>query len=173
MNFYFVDRDLRMLMDEAFDPETGELVMDEAEFQKRYAYLAEKKENILEDTALVVKEEAKMVKAIKEEIDSLKKRLEAHEKRMNRNESLLMEYSNCENFETEKVAVKFRPSERVYIEDDEKFVQWAIEHCNLDLITHKEKITDEPNRVAIKKWLKNGATSEFAELQHHMNVSIA
>ena len=64
MNFYFVDRDLRMLMDEAFDPETGELVMDEAEFQKRYAYLASKKENILEDTALVVKEEAKMVKAL-------------------------------------------------------------------------------------------------------------
>ena len=173
MNFYFVDRDLRTLMDEAFDPETGELVIDEDEFQRRYAYLAGKLDNIKEDTALIVKEEDKMIGEIKAEIESLKKRLDAHEKRKARNETLLKEYCNCENFETGKVAVKFRPSERVVISDDNAFVKWAIENCHLDLTTHKEKITDEPNRVAIKKWLKTGATSELASIVQNMNVSIS
>lgn len=171
MNIYFVDRDLRQLMDNAFDPDTGELLMEEEEFTREYNKLMAKKENILEETALLVKEDSAMIDAIKAEIESLNKRLAFHEKRKARNENFVMEFSGCENFETPRIAVKFRPSERVIIDNADGFVKWAIANGKTDLVTHTEKITDTPNRVAIKKWLKGGATSEFAELRGFMNMS--
>ena len=71
-------------------------------------------------------------------------------------------------FEGQSAAISFRKSEAVEFANQDLFVVWAAE-CHNDLLTYK---APEPNKTAIKQYLKAGGTLQGATLVERQNISI-
>lgn len=162
---YEINQDIEALLDAVTDPETGEIVdMDclEGLFIER-----EKK---LEHVALYGKNIRAEKNAVKAEIDELTKRY----KRLSRSEEGVEMYLekalNGERFSTGKVDCTFRESESADV--DPEFIEWAYAQ-DTDMsgfIKHKE--SDEPDKMAIKKFLKQGGKLEYCRLVKKKNLTI-
>lgn len=165
---YEINQELIEFLENGFnlacvDMETGEI--DE---QKAAEYLealqiewTEKVENI----ALYIKNLDAEAEAIKEEEKSLKARREAKEKKAERLREYLktsMLTSNKQKFETAKVALSFRASKSVIIDDME----------NLDKSYITEKVTYSADKTAIKKAIESGWTVEGARIEVNQNLQI-
>lgn len=157
MSLYKIDRELESLV----DPETGELL----DFE-RFAELRMERERKIEDIALWHKNEVMEAKAIREEELALAERRKAHEKRAESLRNYLAELLCGEKFETPRVAVTYRRSEAVEV--DGNFVAWAaLGHG--DLLTQR---APEPNKTAIKQYLKGGGECPHAALVVRRNMGV-
>ena len=161
---YEIDKDLEDLLEQAIDPETGEVVIDE----EALADLQMEREKKIEGIALYVKDCRAEASMIKEEISNLKKRMDTLIRKADGAEGFIAKNLNGMKFSTPKVECSFRKSESVDVDED--FCRWAFEHGKYEVITHKE--SDEPNKAKIKQILKNGGWLEHCKLVEKMNISI-
>ena len=162
MKLYEIDRALEEALEKAFDPETGEILNEDAfaDLEGLEAARVDK----LEACAIMVKQYAADAEAIKAEIKALTQRARVAS---NKADSLktYMERSIApgEALKTPRVAIGWRRSEGVTF--DESFDVRALPE-------ELTKTTVEPNKTAIKAALKQGETVPGAFLETRQNLQI-
>lgn len=129
--------------------------------------IEEKADNI----ACIIKSLTAEVEAIKAEKKRLSDRIEAKEKRVKQLESYLANTiiaAGIDNIETARNKLTFRKSERVVIDNESAFVEWAKEH-NDSLLTYKQP---EISKKAVKEVLSSGVILDGARIENCMNLQI-
>ena len=159
MTLYQIDAAIENLI----DPETGEIIDDAA-----FDALEMERDTKLENTALYAKNMKALIAAITAEKQALDARLNVAKNTLIRLETLLSDHLGGQKFETPKVKISYRNSERVEIENLEEFIHWA-ERWNDSLLKYK---SPEPDKTVIKLAIKNGFTIKGAELVKCANMQI-
>lgn len=160
MNLYWVDNAIYKLYDEFVDPDTGELTDPEA-FAARYAELSISREEIIENTLLMYKNCIADAAAIAEEIKVLKERKDAIERKAERFKTDAADALGGEKFQTAKVAVAWRPSTAVEVDESlcpKKYM--------------RKKVVIAPDKLSITAALKAGAKIKGCKLVERMNMSV-
>ena len=159
MRLWQIDERINKILENDFyiDEETGEVFLTE-DLDKLDVERTEKIENV----ALYVKNLKYEAEAIKSEIDNLKSRAEIKNKKAEKLTNYLDKVLCGEKLETPKVALSYRKSTAVKIENEELLPD--------EFMTIK--IDKKPNKVAIAKLLKNGETITGCELIEKQNLQI-
>lgn len=163
MRLYEINQRIEELTEEMLfiDTETGEIQTDEEKFNELQELVAQQ-EDKLEDIFLYIKNLASDIDALKAERDSFDKRIKRKTKQMERLLDWTTAIQKGKTFETDKVRVKYRKSQKVEIKDEslipDKFL--------------KVKTTSTPDKTLIKKVLKDGGYVEGAVLVERFNPNI-
>lgn len=157
---YEIDRSIL----ECIDMETGEII----DFDRLSELQIERSEKI-EKVALWYKNLVSDAESYKREKDSFAEREKAAKNKAESLKKWLAQVLDGEKMTTDKVAISFRKSEAVYIENEEEFIK-SLQQCGRDdLLTYKEPAI---NKTEIKKAIKNGEAIPGAELIGKQNISI-
>lgn len=157
MNIYEIDNEMLSLIDE----ETGEIKDYEA-----FEELQMQKDEKIENAALWHKNLITESKAIREEEKALAERRKSLEHRAESLKNFVSRALNGNKFSTSKVAINYRKSTAVEVDDE--FIDYAMK-SNSDLLTYKQP---EPNKTAIKEMLQGGFDIPHAKLTVRNNMSI-
>lgn len=163
LSLYEIDKAVVTVLDDGlvFDEETGEIVFDVENLDA----LETERNAKLEGVALYIKSLEAEADAMKAEEKALAERRAVREKKAERLRRYLsdsMQAMGDTKLETARVALSFRKSESVVIEDQ----------AALPVEFLKVKITETPDKTAIKKAIKAGATVEGAALVENKNLQI-
>lgn len=158
---YEINADLEALLNNV-DEETGELIIDDAALD---ALLMERTDK-LEGVALSVKNINAEIAAIKAEETALADRRKRLEKQRDGRTEYLVHALNGEKLETAKVAIGYRASKAVEI-DEAVFMKWAKRHKSFLRIADPA-----PDKKAITDAIKAGETIPGAALVEKQNISI-
>lgn len=160
MTLYEIDSKLEEAMEKAIDPETGEMNDEEAleEFEK----LSLERDAKIEGIALWIKNMKSDAEAIKKEKLALEDRQKSLENKAERVSAFLKKALAGEKFQTAKVAISYRKSTSVEVEDN------AVEYLSIDYL----KVKKEPNKTLIKDFLKSGGQLPGCKLVENNNMSI-
>ena len=165
MTLYEIDSRLKELMDNAIDPETGELIADPVEWENLQMAWDEKVEN----TAVFIKDlraDALKLKAEEENLVKRRKRLERKADWLERN---LEDRLQGQPFETARCSIKFRRNqESVSCTNEAKTMEWATEYAQ-DLINFGKPTL---SKMGIKKLLQEGTEIPGAELVRTVSMKI-
>ena len=164
-SLYEINREMEEILENSIDPETGE-ILDEAVWKLNELQMA--KDEKVENVALWHKNLLAESKAIADEIKALQERKRSLEKKMQWQENYLEWALEGQKFESPKVAITYRKSTAVEIEDLDKFI--AGYKDNPDLVT--TKIDYAPNKTNIKAMLKDGERIDGAWLIERQNMQI-
>lgn len=154
-----INADLERLLT-AVDEETGELKIDKAALE---ALMLERSEK-LEGMALLCKDWTAEAAAIRAEEKALAERRQLLEKHIEEMKVILQDALAGEKLETPRVAVSWRKSKSVEI-DESVFWQFAAEV----FIRYRDP---EPNKTAITAALKDGGIVPGATLTEKMSMTI-
>ena len=157
MNIYEIDNAMFSLIDE----ETGEIKDFEA-----FEELQMQKEEKIENAALWHKNLIAESKASREEEKALAERRKSLENKAESLKNFVNRTLNGNKFSTSKVAISYRKSTAVEVDDE--FIDYAMKNNN-DLLTYKQP---EPNKTVIKGMLLGGFDIPHAELVERNNMSI-
>lgn len=157
MNLFEINAAIETAFMNCVDPETGEVIGDTAELDALQIARDEKIENL----ALFIKNLKAEAAAIREEEKRLADRRRAAENRSEWLKDYLTKNLGGERFSSPRVAVSFRRSESVKIDD-----LWKIPD---QYMRYKDP---EPDKTMIKKALKEGETIEGVELVETQNIQI-
>lgn len=157
MNIYEIDNAMFSLIDE----ETGEIKDFEA-----FEELQMQKDEKIENVALWHKNLIAESKAIREEEKALAERRKSLEHRAESLKNFVSRALNGNKFSTSKVAISYRKSTAVEVDDE--FIDYAMKN-NSDLLTFKRP---EANKAVIKEMLQGGFDIPHAELIEKNNMSI-
>ena len=164
MNIYQIDAAIQAMLDqdveELVDMETGEILSLDA--------LQMEREQKLENVACYIKNLTADADALKAEKDALAKREQAARKKIDSLKKYPTDNLHGEKLTTTRAAISFRRSEAVELVNPDLFVVWAAENHN-SLLTYKQP---EPNKTAIKQYLKAGGALPGAALVERQNISI-
>ena len=169
MNIFQINEELatyyEMLANgELLDLETGEIV--DSDLVNKIDELEKQLEDRTEFFALLVKEATAQAELIKQE----KKKLEARQKQKENTaayvKQILKTVLKGEKFETPKVAITYRTSEKVNTITDKLDIKQLED---LDLLRYKEP---ELNKTEIKRMLKQGITLSGLSLLKEQNIII-
>lgn len=152
MNLYEINTGIL----ECIDTETGE-ILDEEKLHE----LAMAREEKLENIACWVKNLRANVTAYKDEKKSFEERIARDERLIASLERTLVNELQGQKFTTQRVAVSFRKSEKVEIADEAKLPE--------KYLTYAEP---KPNKVEIKRVLKEGGMIDGCSLTEHQNIHI-
>lgn len=160
MILYNIDQAILEAWDAAVDPETGEIVNEEA--LEELKNLQEQREPILEGTLMCIKENEALDEAIGAEIKALSERRASIRRKANAMKEYVANSLAGEKFETARVKVSWRKSQVAeytgVIEDlPEECIRYA---------------TPEVNKTELKKLLKAGAEIPGAKLVTKNNMQI-
>lgn len=125
----------------------------------------------LDNIACIYKQtmyEAAMMKAEEVNMRARRQAKEAAAERLKAYMQTSMTAVGMNKVETARNRLSFRKSEKVRIDDEAYFVQWA-QVYNPDLLTYK---TPEPNKTVIKKILASGQAIEGCHVEQCMNLQI-
>lgn len=164
-SLYEINREIEEILDSCMDPETGEIT-DEAVWKLRELQLA--KETKVENVALWHKNLLAESKAIADEIKALQERKKSLERKMQWQENYLTWALEGQKFESPKVAVSYRKSTAVEIDDMDKFISKY--GRDAELVTVKTEYA--PNKTNIKQFLKDGGQLDGASLVERQNIQI-
>lgn len=165
MNIYDIDRRIEEIYASSVDPETGETTPEAIE---ELNSLNMERDEKIENVALWYKNTTAEAKAIAEEIKRLQDRKKALESKAEWQKEYLENALQGSKFETPKVAVSYRRSERVEIYDELAFTRkYAGDGYLVDTTV---KYT--PNKANIKNCIKAGQTLEGARLEESNNIQI-
>ena len=156
---YEINADLEQLLT-AVDDETGELQIDDAALE---ALMLERSEK-LEGMALLCKDWAAEAAAIRDEEKALAERRQRLERNAERMKARLQDALAGEKLETPRVAVTWRKSKSVEI-DEGVFWQYAAEA----FIRYRDP---EPNKTAITAALKDGGIVPGATLTEKLTMQL-
>lgn len=164
MTLYEIDHAISEAFEQAIDPETGELIDEEA--WAKLEALQMDREQKLENVALWVKDLNAEAAAIKAEEDALKRRRQSTEKKADSLRGYLSYALNgAEKFKTSKVAISWRRSETAELLD-------GVDPVSLPLEYQRVKVAVEPDKAKLKEALKAGKTIEGVELVERQNIQI-
>lgn len=149
---------------DCIDFETGEIIDPE----KLNALQMERGEKI-EKVALWYKNLLSDAAAIKAERDNLSKRETAMKNKAESLEKWLTYALNGEKMSTPRVAISFRKSESVEIQDEEEVISFAQANNRDDLLSFKAPTV---NKTAIKAAIKDGFYVSGASLVEKQNIQI-
>ena len=155
MNLYDIEYEIMNCV----DPETGEII-DEQRLDALQMAREKKIENIL----LWIKNLKSEADAIKIEEKALADRRKADEKKAESLTQYVQSVLNGEKFKTPRVAVSYRRSEAVVVDD----VKFMIGVCD-DYLRYKEP---EPDKAKIKAALKDGVDVPGCHLEERQNMTI-
>ena len=164
MTLYEIDQAIYELIERGFvvDEETGELIYGADELEQ----LQEEREKKLEGVALYIKNIDSMVDAIKAEEEALAKRRKAKEAKAEKLRAYLSNsiIGNGETgFETTKVAVSFRKSTAVIVDEEKLGKEYFVE---------KVTVKNEPDKNKIKADIKAGISVAGAYIEERQNIKI-
>ena len=162
MTLYEINEQIRLVLEYGVDHETGE--MDEASWQALDELQVARDEK-LEAIGLYIKNLSAEADAIKAEADALKTRAVRKANRADRLREYLrdaMIYEGMQKFETARVAYSLRKVQKVNILREDALPERF----------RREKITVEPDKVAIKAAIKAGEAVEGAELVERQSLTI-
>lgn len=162
MTIYEIDREIQTLLEGGVDEETGELTVDTAKLEE----LTMERDRKTENLALACKNLAAEAKAIREEERALAERRRMVENKERAARSYLEYVLAGDKFKSPKVAVSYRVSKSVDV--DEGFVAWA-KRKHRDLLRIREP---EPDKTAITALLKNGEKLKYARLVESISMTI-
>lgn len=145
------------------DLESGEII----DFE-RLEELQMQREEKIEKVALWYKNLLSDADALKAEKTILAEREAAARRKADSIKKWLQEALNGSKLTTPKVAIAFRKSESVEI-DDEIFAGWVQAHDRDDLLTYKDPT---PNKTAIKAAIKAGENIDGATVVEKNNIQI-
>lgn len=161
MTIYQIDQQIESLLLNV-DEETGELLIDTDQLEA----LQMEKEQKIENLALAVKNLNAEAKAIKDEEAALAKRRKSVEASADRAKKYLDFVLSGEKYKSAKVAVSYRSSESVQLDDE--FIKWAFDNAPY-LLRAKDP---EPDKTQIKEQLKQGVKLEHASLVKSTSIQI-
>lgn len=148
-------------IDALIDPETGEITDTE-----KLTELVNRFNNGVEWLALEVKNSLAEADALKKEKDAFAQREKVASNRAKNLKNYLTYLLNGEKFKTDKVAISWRRSEQVQV-DEENFLPWAKEHNAY--LRWKEP---EVDKTALKEAFKQGIEVPYAELVENQSIQI-
>lgn len=158
-SLYEINAQIEQAWSAAVDPETGEIISEEA--AQAVEQLTMAREDKIENLALYYKNLAAEAEALKNEKLALAARQSAAEKKAESIKKYLASSMDGEKYKSEKVAISWRKSESVSV-DENAFLPD-------DYMTFKEPV---PNLTAIKKALKAGEKIDGATLTSSSNIQI-
>lgn len=166
MTLYNIDNKILEIIERGFivDEETGEIIDAHEEVSARLEELEFDRTAKIENIALYIKNMESLVVSLKAEEKALADRRRAREKRIENLKNYLtssMIAANENGIETSKVCISFRKSESVVVNE-----------ALLDQKYFNEKVTYTPDKTAIKKALKDGATIDGAYIETKQNLQI-
>ena len=165
MTLYKIDSRLKELMDNAIDPETGELIADPVEWESLQMAWDKKVEN----TAVYIKDLRADALKLKAEEENLVKRRKGLERKADWLESNLENRLQGQPFETPKCSIKFRKNqESVKYTSEADAMAWATEY-HQDLINFGKPTL---SKMGIKKLLQEGTEIPGAELVRTVSMKI-
>ena len=166
MTIFEIDARMAELLENAVDPETGELQVDDAELDS----LQMERDSKVTNLALWVKELDAKIAAIDEEEKRLGKRKTVFKNQRGRVAEYIAKVLNGDKFENEKCAIKFTHGERCVIEkeSESQLKQWIQAQNREDLFSRKIEI----KTAAVKAALKAGEHIPFARLEKSENINI-
>lgn len=159
MTLYEIDMEILACV----DPESGEII----DFEKLEELQIQREEKI-EKVALWYKNLVSDAEALKAEKTALAEREAAARQKAESLKKWLTDALNGSKMSTAKVAIAFRKSESVEI-DDAAFGAWVQSNNRDDLLTYKEPT---PNKTAIKAAIKSGQTINGASIVEKNNIQI-
>lgn len=148
-------------IDALIDPDTGEITDAE-----KLTELVNRFNNGVEWLALEVKNSLAEADALKKEKDAFAQREKVASNRAKNLKNYLTYLLNGEKFKTDKVAISWRRSEQVQV-DEENFLPWAKEHNAY--LRWKEP---EVDKTALKEAFKQGIEVPYAELVENQSIQI-
>lgn len=163
---YPLDAQISLALSQAYDPETGELVITEEELLEEIQRINQDRDVTIDSIACEVKNLRAEAEAVKEEKKKLADRQAKIEAREARAERLLAFLLQGERWKNGRHNISYRKSSTVVIEDG--FVDWALDNAP-DLLTYKDP---EPRKQDIAKALKDGFLFDYAHLEQHNNIQI-
>lgn len=151
MSLYEIDEALEKAFDQAIDPDTGEIVDEEA--YAKLDELALARDEKIETVLLYMKSLDSFAESIKKEEDSLKKRRELIKKKADRLKKYTESILAGETFQSPKVSVSYRTNS-------------SVEVLNVYEIPMEYTRFSEPtaDKVAIKRAIKAGEDVPGARL---------
>ena len=157
MTLYEINQQIIKAIEFGYDPETGEILDDSALKELKIA-----RDDKLENLILWVKDIRAEEEAIKAEEKALKDRREANHRKGDSITRYIQATLAGEKFKTAKCAVSYRKSETVEFTDQSQVPEeyW------------REKVTREPDKVALKTALKAGESIPGTYLEEHKNMTI-
>lgn len=164
MTLYEIDHGLAEAFEKAIDPETGEIIDEEAWAALEALKMA--REAKLENVGLWVKDLLAEAAAIKNEEAALKARRQSAEKKAESLKGYLAyALDGQERFKTAKVAISWRKSETVELLD-------GVDPVTLPLEYQRVKVSVDPDKAKLKDALKAGAEIPGVELVEKQNLQI-
>ena len=160
---YEINKSIEDLLNAVTDPETGEVVDLDA-----LDDLLLEREQKLENVAVYCKDVHAEWVPVSHEIMTLQQRAENLENTEAGLKFYLAKALDGQKFSTPKCDVGFRKSESVQVDDE--FVAWAKDNFAIDFVIHKE--TDAPDRMKIKKFLKEGGTLEHCRIVEKQSIQV-
>ena len=155
MNLYEINQKILDAVEFGCDPETGEIIDDTA-LEK----LQMDREEKIENTLLYAKNLAAEAVAIKTEEAALSKRRQTAEKKAEWLKRYVQAVLNGEKFKTPRVAVGYRKTQAVVIDD--------IDSLPDDFL----RIKKEADKTKIKELLKGGEALPGAHLEERQSMNI-
>lgn len=159
MTLYEINEEIRAAADAAYivDEETGEILEKDQYLDELEALKDVKIENI----ALYIKNLSAEAAAIKAEKDALAKRQKAAENKAEYLKRYLTGFLSGEKFKSPKVAISWRKTESVQVNDILKLPE--------EYLRFKDP---EPDKTLLKKALKEGKQFEGVDLVEGQNIQI-
>lgn len=158
MNLWQIDEAIEQALDNACDPETGEV--NESAYAK-VAELEMQAEEKIENTALFIKNVDAEVDALDKEIKALQKRKKVAANRRDGAKRYLSSFLDGKKYKSPKVEISFRTSQAVEVTDVSKLPEMFLRYKDPDA-----------DKVALKKALKDGALIPGAVLVNNVNMQI-
>lgn len=157
MTLYEISQQIRNAIDFGYDPETGEILDDTA-----LKELEMERDEKLENLILWVKDIRAEEEAIQNEEKALKARREANHRKGDSISQYIQNMLGGQKFSTARCAVSYRKTTAVNILD-----------VNLIPAEYRRvKVTEEPDKTAIKNAIKAGNTIPGASLEERQSMSI-
>lgn len=163
MTLYEIDKAIRDVIENgiSFDPETGEVIFDDTDLDQLNIDLETK----IENTGLFIKNLRAEAEAIKAEEAALKARRARKENTAEHYSDYIKNYLIMDGrprYETPRVSMTIRKSEAVEID--------PLAKIPMDYVVEKYEV--KPDKMALKKALKNGETIEGVHLVTNQNITI-
>lgn len=158
-SLYQINAQIEQAWSAAVDPETGEIISEEA--AQAVEQLSMAREEKIENLALYWKNLTAEAEALKKEKLALAARQSAAEKKAESIKEYLASSMNGEKFKSEKVAISWRKSDSVSVEEGAFLPE--------EYVVLKEPV---PNLAALKKALKAGEKIDGATLVTSNNIQI-
>lgn len=160
MKLYEIDKALMEAFEKAIDPDTGEIVDEEA--YNDFCQLEMDREKKIENVGLWIKDLKAESEALKTEADKLLSRKMVADNEIERLKDFLSRVLNGEKFKTARLSVSYRWTESVS-------VCVPVLELPPDMIRWKNP---EPDKKAIKEAIKNGMQIEGCKLEEKQSIQI-